>query len=61
MDKQYSTLILPYRNSSARDESIATAVFSDAIDDPGWVRKAFPDVQGKKGSDRAEIQGRNPQ
>lgn len=28
----------------------------DAIDDSGWVRKAFPDVQGKKGSDRAEIQ-----
>lgn len=29
---------------------------SNGIDASGWVQKAFPDIKGKKGVDRAEIQ-----
>jgi hypothetical protein len=28
----------------------------DVVDECGWIKKAFPDVDGKKGSDRAEVQ-----
>lgn len=28
----------------------------DVPDDAGWIRRALPDAQGRKGSDRAEIQ-----